>query len=984
MSRFRFRHVQNSCLIFLLSSIILLTGTLGIFFTPPITLAQVGPEIAVDPASNEANPTESFTVDVNITDAEDLFSYEMKLGYNPSILSVASILEGPFIKDQTTAPSGTYWSSNIQTNYLYASCVTLGAYPGVSGSGTLFNVTFNVLDGGTSSLNLYDSLLLNSTGAEISHSVVDGMFATSVPAASFTFSPQTYGRPTVGETVTFNASTSYDPNGMITNYAWDFGDETSSSGASPVATHVYDTATNSTTFYTVTLTVTDDDAETDNSTQEVDVKYHDLVVLGIDAPEEIFLHQMAEIDVTVLNNGSHRDSFNVTAYYDATPVDVATITEVVPGTTETLTLLWVTYINQTTLSPNATLLGTWTDPLNASRLDGNYTLSNTTQSIQEYKGYVTDTTGWTGISKVEVGIAAKTDDGGDDQLSIQAQLISKTPGDEQTYNITNTTDSFFWVDVTGSDPSYWVPYKISANEIKIKLKYLQVGSTATPIYVDWLPVRITPQNPTEVPAGTYTISANASLVDGETLESRPGEEADPSDNTLVGDPLVIAIAPVHDVAVTTVEVGPTDLTIGQAAQVSVTVENQGNVGETFDLLIYANSTVIGNQTGLTLTARATQDVTVTWFRAADDTLEGTYNITVYTPQVHVNETDTTDNRNESTVQIRLLPVAAFAITPAFPKAGDEITFNASLSYAPGVPGGEIVDYAWDLGDGNVATGMIVTHTYSTPGWYWIELTVFDDEGLNSSQTERVRFDLKVVNSTLTISASPPTVPLGLNTTISGSLEPIRADAAVTINYTTADDGAWTTLATVSTTEDGEYSFIWTPLQEGTYLIKAYWEGDIQTNPANSSTLQVTVKLVDVAVDEVALSTTTLAKGESLTINVTVTNQGTAPETFDVNVYYNTTLLDTRTISNQAAGATETISFNWNTQNADEGTYTIKAEVEPLLGETDVTDNSRTRDVTVEAAAPPVDYTLYAIVGAAIAGVIVIAYLVLRTRSKPKP
>ena len=54
-----------------------------------------------------------------------------------------------------------------------------------------------------------------------------------------------------GQAVQFNGSASFDPDGSITSYAWNFGDNTSGSGVSP--THVY----NSVGTFTVTLTVTD-------------------------------------------------------------------------------------------------------------------------------------------------------------------------------------------------------------------------------------------------------------------------------------------------------------------------------------------------------------------------------------------------------------------------------------------------------------------------------------------------------------------------------------------------------------------------------------------------------------------------------------------------------------------------------------------------------------------------------------------------------
>jgi PKD repeat protein len=83
------------------------------------------------------------------------------------------------------------------------------------------------------------------------------------PVASFTFSPLT---PYAGETVTFNASDSYDPDGTIVSYFWDFGDGTNGTGET--TTHSFaDTGT-----YPVTLNVTDNDGLTDTTSADVNVR----------------------------------------------------------------------------------------------------------------------------------------------------------------------------------------------------------------------------------------------------------------------------------------------------------------------------------------------------------------------------------------------------------------------------------------------------------------------------------------------------------------------------------------------------------------------------------------------------------------------------------------------------------------------------------------------------------------------------------------
>jgi hypothetical protein len=90
------------------------------------------------------------------------------------------------------------------------------------------------------------------------------VFANQSPTASFTYSPAT---PTPGETITFNASASYDSAGSIVQYSWDFGDGTTATITNPIITYAYPIDGT----YTVQLTVTDNSNATGVASAVVEV-----------------------------------------------------------------------------------------------------------------------------------------------------------------------------------------------------------------------------------------------------------------------------------------------------------------------------------------------------------------------------------------------------------------------------------------------------------------------------------------------------------------------------------------------------------------------------------------------------------------------------------------------------------------------------------------------------------------------------------------
>jgi parallel beta-helix repeat protein len=82
----------------------------------------------------------------------------------------------------------------------------------------------------------------------------------------------------------------------------------------------------------------------------------------------------------------------------------------------------------------------------------------------------------------------------------------------------------------------------------------------------------------------------------------------------------------------------------------------------------------------------------------------------------------------------------------------------------------------------------------------------------------------------------------------------------------------------------------------------------------------------------------IGEGYTLNINVIVTNKGNCIETFNLTLYANTTVIETKQIT-LINGASTTLTFTWNTTGFAKGNYTISAYAWPVQGETDTVDNT---------------------------------------------
>lgn len=122
---------------------------------------------------------------------------------------------------------------------------------------------------------------------------------------------------------------------------------------------------------------------------------------------------------------------------------------------------------------------------------------------------------------------------------------------------------------------------------------------------------------------------------------------------------------------------------------------------------------------------------------------GTYDVTLTV----TDNTFGTSNVTRSVTVANSAPRANMQFGPNPTFRGSEVTFS-DTSTDP--DGDALVNWTWELGEGRVAFGRVVRHTYTTIGSYDIRLTVTDADGQTSSLTRTLR----VLNR-------PPTVALAI-------------------------------------------------------------------------------------------------------------------------------------------------------------------------------------------------------------------------------
>jgi hypothetical protein len=126
------------------------------------------------------------------------------------------------------------------------------------------------------------------------------------------------------------------------------------------------------------------------------------------------------------------------------------------------------------------------------------------------------------------------------------------------------------------------------------------------------------------------------------------------------------------------------------------------------------------------------------------------------------------------------------------------------------------------------------------------------------------------------------------------------------------------------------------------------EVDIADNSLIDGTVEIIEALPphDIAVTNVSPSDTLVNLGDTVTILVTVENQGTESDTFDLTAFYDGTIVATMLGITLGSGAEDSYPFLWDTSLSGVGTFTVSANASVVPGEED-TDDNQFIDGTVE-------------------------------------
>lgn len=386
---------------------------------------------------------------------------------------------------------------------------------------------------------------------------------------------------------TFDASASYDPDGTVVSWSWDFGD--GGTGSGKIVTHTYSSAGS----YLVNLTVTDGDSLTNSTTKLVSVLEFQPAMLYIDPAEIIdpalFPPTIVTINVTVnFVTNMYDYAFNLTYNTDMLTCIGAIINRVQGQTSFTPLILindgagfiWISVVYHPPAVPISTVT-----PL--ALVTVYFQIDTIGSSILHLKDTeLTDPS--------HQNMPHETEDGFIMTLIRDVEITNVVPSTSWAYQTWPVS-----VDVTArnngniSETFDVTAYYDGGVIDTIPIMNLPSGSFTT-LTFNW--------DTTGVAEGSYTISARASTVPFEYNIA----------NNYLADGQVQIFTQIRDVAITNVTASRSWAFPGMPVNVTVTAKNVGDVTESFDVMALYDGNLLGNASIVNLAAGMEAVEVFTW------------------------------------------------------------------------------------------------------------------------------------------------------------------------------------------------------------------------------------------------------------------------------------------------------------------------------------------------------------------------------------
>jgi PKD repeat protein len=619
--------------------------------------------------------------------------------------------------------SGSYDPDGVVVSYVW----DFG--DGTNGTGVV--ISHSYVDDGSYTVTL---TVTDDDAAQVSTSAVKTVL-NRFPVALFTESSEIVY---MGEAIHFNASGSYDPDGSIVSYVWDFGD---GSNATEVTTiHAYDT--NGT--YTVTLTITDDDGASDSSSSTKTILWNEPpVAIFTESAETVFTDEVIwfnasgsyDPDGSIVayswnfGDGSNATGFTVQHAYADDGVYTVTLT-----VTDDKNATGVTTADKTILNRLPVAIFTESAETVNTR---EYLYFNATMSydpdgnIVSYLWDFGDGSNGTGImtnhsyaddGNYTVTLTITDEDGYNDSTSATKTALNQDPLASYSYSpnfpiagetvILNASSSY---DVDGNIINYTWDFgdgntTTSANPVTTHIFTIEGNYTVTL---------------------TITDDDGASAVTIDTIRIRNYPSAR------------FTYSPIH---------------LGEGQPITFNASTSTPNGGV--IINYTWNFGDGNITTVT------EPLILHTYE-----FEGNYSVTL-----NVWDSEELSDNFVQTIKVGIPPIASFTYLPTYPFAGDSVTFNASDSYDPD---GIIINYTWNFGDGYAitVTNPITNYTYMLGGNFIVKLTITDNEGITDSTTDTLNVrDYPIANFTWS-----PDYPL-IDSLVGFDASPSSPNGGVITNY----------------------------------------------------------------------------------------------------------------------------------------------------------------------------------------------------------